>query len=100
MNETHEHEIRALKDLAQCEGWQILVAAIRQQWQGEPFVAKIRGAVTGKVSAEGATESVRELLAQRAAIEAVTLWPEQRRKKLETEVTAAEAGQPEGARRA
>jgi hypothetical protein len=100
MSEAREQEIRALKDLRSCEGWRVLSEAVRTQWQGEPFVAKLRSAAGAKSSAEAVTETVRELLAQRAAIEAVMLWPEQRGKKLEADAKADAAGLPDVERRA
>lgn len=100
MNETREQEIRALKELLACEGWKLVSDAARRDWQGEPFVAKMRSAVSSKTTADAATETVRELLAQRAAIEAVMRWPEQMRAKLEAEAAKEAAGEPTLERRA
>jgi hypothetical protein len=98
MSETRENEIRALREMQECDGWQVFVKAVRDQWQGEPFVGRMKMATAGKPG--DGIESVRELFAGRAAVESLLNWPENRRKKLEADAKAEEAGTPDVVRRA
>lgn len=99
MNEIRETEIRALRDLLASEGWQLFGGQVRDQWQGERFVGRMK--VAARAIPGGATqESVRELFAAREAIEGVLAWPEQRRKKLEADAAADLAASAETVRRA
>lgn len=62
-------------------------------------MSRVKSAVA-KVRPEGADESVRELLAQRAAMETVLVWPGQLKKALEDEAAKEAAGAPIVERRA
>lgn len=96
MSEARETEIRALKDLRACDGWQVFTTNARDQWQGEKFVGRLKVAMRATPNAE----SVKEVFAGREAIESLLNWPEQRLKKLEADAAADLASMPVVERRA
>jgi len=100
MSDAREQEIRALKDLLNSDGWLRFTESVRQQWQGEPFVGRMRLAVSGRQTEGQQAESIREVFAGRKAIEDVLTWPGQRLARLEAEATREIAGDAEIVRRA
>lgn len=100
MSEAREREIQVLREMQASDGWRIFVAQVRDQWQGENFVGRLKMAVQGKPTEAGQAESVREVFASRTAIESLLFWPEQRIAKLKAAITADETPVDVSARRA
>lgn len=98
MSEARDAEIRALREMVACDGWQVFVTAVRDQWQGEKFVARMK--VAARNAPNATQESIREVFAGREAVEGLLAWPESRRKKLEADAAAENAAAPDVVRRA